>query len=212
MKIIDLTLPIKTKMEVYPNDPEVVIADASEEKQGKCHVSRICMGSHTGTHIDMPYHFIREGKRIEQFPLERCMGRGIVLHKPAGPGEIISIREEDLKNVSSGMVLLIHTGWQVMRGTPDYFTNIPVLSMEAVSMAVEKGIKVFGFDTPSVDNKKTNCQIHEKILGYGLAIVESLVHLEQLKEPFFFCAAPLLIADEAGGDGSPVRAFAMLQE
>lgn len=211
MKIVDLTIPVKTGMEVYPNDPEVVISDASEGKKGKCNISRICMGSHTGTHIDMPYHFIKQGKRLKEFPLEGCMGPGVVVHKPAEPGEILSFCEEELAKILPGSVLLIHTGWQARRGGLDYFTSVPALSEEAVAQAMERGVKAFGFDTPSVDNPATNCRIHQKILGNGLAIVEALANLEQLTEPFFFCAAPLLIADEAGGDGSPVRAFALLE-
>lgn len=212
MKIIDLTLPIVTGMPVYPNDPEVLIFNESEGKNGKCNISRLTMGSHTGTHIDMPYHFITEGKRIAEFPLEGCMGPGFVIQKPALPGEIISFTEKDFMGFCPGDILIVNTGWQNMRGRETYFENIPVLSMDSVELAIQKGARAFGFDTPSVDNASTECRIHKRILGQGLAIIESLAHLDQLQGRFELYAAPLLIADKAGGDGSPVRAFALVRE
>ena len=211
MKLIDFSLPIRTGMGVYPNDPAVRIQDASEEKKGKCHISLLTMGSHTGTHIDMPYHFVEDGAKISSFPLEECVSPGVVLRRSAQPEEVIVLTREECETVPAGGAVLLDTGWQKRRGTADYFTRVPTLHPDSVQALLERGAALFGFDTPSVDNSSTNCGIHRLILGSGKAIVEGLYHLEQLPESgFLFVAAPLLIADEEGGDGSPVRAFAQI--
>uniref|UniRef100_UPI0039F61E6D cyclase family protein n=1 Tax=Zhenpiania hominis TaxID=2763644 RepID=UPI0039F61E6D len=61
MKVIDLTHEIKTNMQVFPGDPEVEIKEALTHKTDYCHVDRLLLGSHSGTHIDAPYHFLEDG-------------------------------------------------------------------------------------------------------------------------------------------------------
>ncbi|MEJ2777724.1 cyclase family protein [Stygiolobus sp. RP850M] len=73
--IIDLSVPIENEMPFYPGDPQPRLR---EIKIKDYMVHELLIGTHTGTHVDVPYHFIPEGKRLDQIPLERFMGKAYV--------------------------------------------------------------------------------------------------------------------------------------
>ena len=79
--IYDISQPISESLPVYPGDPEIIIQTVSEVSSGAPFgVTRIAMGSHTGTHIDAPYHFLETGVTVDRLPLEVFMGRAEVRH------------------------------------------------------------------------------------------------------------------------------------
>src|SRR5438132_6349670 len=83
--IYDVTVPISNSMPVWPGDPSVRLSAKSHLSRDKTHTVRLTsieMGSHTGTHIDAPYHMIDGGKRLEEFPLETLTGRATVFEIP----------------------------------------------------------------------------------------------------------------------------------
>jgi len=82
-RIYDISLPITPGMVVWPGDPQVTIRQVSAlEKGDESNVSQIRMSVHTGTHIDAPLHFLREGKPIGGIPLEKLVGKALVLVVP----------------------------------------------------------------------------------------------------------------------------------
>ena len=219
--LIDLSYPIHTGMGVYPNDPSVTISDASGPKSGKCHISRVDFGTHTGTHIDMPLHFIPGGQTTDVFPLENCMGQGFLVEKEYHSGPLLTLSPDELAGMPKDAVFVLYTHWQERYGTEDFFTEYPALTMEAAGLLLEKGVKAIAMDTPSIDNRYTNGELHKLVLGRGVAVIETLANLDRLAavqqnraascgsgRDFTIYAAPLKLT---GGDGSPVRAFALLE-
>lgn len=273
--LIDLSYPIHTGMGVYPNDPPVIISDASGPKSGRCHISRVDFGTHTGTHIDMPFHFIPEGQTADVFPLGNCMGQGFLIEKEYHEGPLLTLSADELTGMPEGAVFVLYTHWQERYGGEDFFTEYPALTIEAAELLLEKGVRAIAMDTPSIDNRYTNGELHKLVLGRGVAIIETLANLDRLAAAqqdeaavigktaadgkwaaggntatigktaddgrwtaggnivtnsnaadneesgaggklavcgktrgFFLCAAPLKLA---GGDGSPVRAFALTE-
>src|SRR4030095_1332303 len=76
--IYDVTVPITNSMPVWPGDPPVRLSAKSHLSRDKTHTVRLTaieIGSHTGTHIDAPFHMINGGKRLEEFPLETLTGK-----------------------------------------------------------------------------------------------------------------------------------------
>ena len=219
--LIDLSYPIHTGMGVYPNDPSVAILDASGPKSGKCHISRVDFGTHTGTHIDMPFHFIPGGQTTDVFPLENCMGQGFLVEKEYRSGPLLTLSSDELAGMPEDAVFVLYTHWQERYGTEDFFTEYPALTMEAAGLLLEKGVKAIAMDTPSIDNRYTNGELHKLVLGRGVAVIETLANLDRLAAvqqdrvascgsgcDFTIYAAPLKLT---GGDGSPVRAFALTE-
>ena len=68
MQIIDLTHTIHDDMQIYPGDPLPSIRRGLTHEKDYCHVDLLTLGSHTGTHIDAPYHFLKDGQKIDEIP------------------------------------------------------------------------------------------------------------------------------------------------
>jgi len=85
MRIYDVTIPISTDMVIYPGDPPVKIKRKStiNKNDAKYNLSRYSFGSHTGTHVDAPFHFLEDGITIDRLPLELLMGRARVVEVTA---------------------------------------------------------------------------------------------------------------------------------
>ena len=178
--LIDLSYPIHTGMGVYPNDPAVTISDASGPKSGKCHISRVDFGTHTGTHIDMPFHFIPGGQTADVFPLGNCMGQGFLIEKEYREGPLLTLSADELTGMPEGAVFVLYTHWQERYGGEDFFTEYPALTIEAAELLLEKGVRAIAMDTPSIDNRYTNGELHKLVLGRGVAIIETLANLDRL--------------------------------
>src|SRR4051794_27283652 len=83
---IDISVPVRTGMVHWPGDPEVRIERIRDMKKGEvCNVSFLSMGAHTGTHMDAPLHFIRDGKSLDRLPLEAVIG----------PARVIEIKDKE---------------------------------------------------------------------------------------------------------------------
>src|SRR5207248_10170984 len=93
--IYDVTVPISNSMPVWPGDPSVRLSAKSHLSRDKTHTVRLTaieMGSHTGTHIDAPFHMIENGIKLNEFSLDTLTGKAIVFEIPGvrslGPAEL----------------------------------------------------------------------------------------------------------------------------
>jgi len=178
-------------------------------------VHRLSLGTHTGTHIDAPSHFIPSGKPIGEIPLSELVSRHAVIvnlsKKGLGSRQKITW-EEDLEpygeKMSGDKVLVIYTGWSDrFWGTQEYFDH-PYLTQEAAEKVVEKGVRVLAVDTASPDGDD-GFGVHETVLGMGGVIVENLANVNEILDgdsEWMVSFVPLYLGGEE--DGSPIRAFA----
>ncbi len=194
----------------FPGDPILQIsAHATIEKQ-RCNVSQVGMGSHQGTHLDALYHFVPDGKRLDEMPLDWFYGPATLLRIPKQAREEITLA--DLKpfehRLIPGARVLYETGWQTHYGQPDYFTDFPSLTQEAAAWLAGKRIRLLGMDTPtpSRDYYEVHHLLQQK--PAEIVIVESLANLHLLPPDFLFIGFPLRFE---GGDGSPIRAVAEIE-
>lgn len=209
MKLIDLSHPLRDGQPGFPGDPVLTIAPHYTIAQQRCNVSRIAMGSHQGTHLDALYHFIPDGKRIDEMPLEWFCGPARVLRIPKRARKEITVA--DFKPFEASLVpgarIIYETGWHRHFGRPDYFTDFPSLTQEAAVYLASRRIRMLGMDTPTPgrDYYEVHHLLQQK--PAEIVIVESLASLDALPPEFFFIGFPLRFA---GGDGSPVRAVALI--
>jgi kynurenine formamidase len=210
VKFIDLTHPMRHGQPSFPGDPILQIsAHATIEKQ-RCNVSQVGMGSHQGTHLDALYHFVPDGKRLDEMPLDWFYGPATLLRIPKQAREEITLA--DLKpfehRLIPGARVLYETGWQTHYGQPDYFTDFPSLTQEAAAWLAGKRIRLLGMDTPtpSRDYYEVHHLLQQK--PAEIVIVESLANLHLLPPDFLFIGFPLRFE---GGDGSPIRAVAEIE-
>lgn len=218
MKIIDLTRKIHTGMPVFPGDPGVTLNLVSSHGKDVCQVTELRFGSHTGTHLDAPLHFLKDKESLTELPLDTFIGEAVCLRAKlyyAG-GEahpVIELADSDKCKIRPGDRVIISTGWEEKAGTDAFFQNYPIFSEELLVFLMNMKIRMIGIDLPTVEAVESAGDpfaMHRMILSRGIVPVEGLVNLSGLVgHRFFFSAAPLLLEN---GDGSPVRAYAMVEE
>ena len=210
--IVDLSHAYRSGMQVYPGTPEVFI-ETTNPGPWKC--LGLHLSTHAGTHIDAPSHFDPPGgATIDQFPLERFVGPGVVYHvSPVDDDQ--PIRLENLSpefplQDQSNLFLILRTGWDQYWGSERYMRN-PYLAPELAQAIADTGVSLIGIDLINADGiSRPTGEAHRILFLQGIPIVENLTNLDQLEagRVYQFCFAPLLIP---GGDGAPTRALAWTQ-
>ena len=209
-KFIDLTGFMQDGDPTMPMDPKLSISWHCNLDNLGYNLTRLTTSTHQGTHIDAPKHFFYEGKTIDVIPLERLILKGIKidLTKKEDKEEITVA---DLKpyadKIEKGMAVILDTGWEKNWPEPKFFSDFPQVTNELAAWLAEKEIGIVGMDMPTpnpVDWKR----VHETFLGAEVLVVEGLCNMAELpQEGFTFYAMPLKLK---GRDGSPIRAFAVL--
>ncbi len=195
----DVTHTISPEMEVYPNDPQPTFEPYLTIKEDKVKVTRIILGSHSGTHVDAQRHFFPNGKGINEEPLSKFIGEAIIIDT----SKLKEITANDL-DVQAGAarrrdILLLYTG------TGNNRTNFSYLDISAAEWIVRKGIKCVGIDTLSIEKYGVkDAPAHKLLLSNDVGIIENLNNLKQfVNKRMFLVCLPLQLK---GVDGSPARA------
>ena len=218
IRIVDLTMSLEEGMQTFPTlwHPFVEITQLGRHGIENRETRKLVLGTHTGTHIDAPRHFIPDGETVDQIPLEQLVGPAAVLDLTAfGAG--MEVGSGDLARalgMRSATRVLMRFDWDRTLGTMAYYNDSPYLSEEAAQWLVDQGCRLLGMDTAMPDNPKNgrngpkDSPNHKILLGNAVVLLEYMVNLAALDQPVVqLVVAPLKIR---GGDGAPVRAFAML--
>jgi arylformamidase len=211
MNVVDLSHFIAESMPVYPGSEPPRIVDACTVAKNGFAEKLLSLYSHTGTHIDAPGHILAGAATLDKFAVGHFLGPGCVLNVSGVKGTRIEISdlEKEKERIAAAEFVLLHAGWAQYWGDPRYFSAYPVLTAAAAHWLAGFDLKGIGVDMISVDEmNSTAMAIHKVFFAKNMVIVENLANLEALlsREFMFFCL-PLKIA---GGDGSPVRAIAIL--
>jgi arylformamidase len=206
-RLLDLSRRLETGMPVFPGDPPVELTPAGAEPPWQ--VTSMRLGTHSGTHIDAASHYVPGGRTIDEYPLERFVLDACVVHLDAGPEAAIHWEDiaAELPSDLSGRGVLLHTGWDRFWGA-DEAARHPHLAAEACERLVAAGVALVGTDALNVDaTAHPTTFAHAVLLGADVLIVENLTGLGALDGGRLYrCSfVPLNVA---GGDGSPIRAYA----
>ena len=211
MRAVDLSLLVRSGMQVYPGDPEVEIDGALTVARDGVAVARLGLNSHTGSHLDAPAHTIVGGRTVEEIPLEWLDGDALVL-RALDPQPHTAI---DAGGIAGGLperlpgIVFVATGWDRHAGTPEALVH-PHLSPELAALIVARGARVVGIDAFSPDptgDPGSDFPAHAAILGADGVIVENLTGLDRVPDRVRVSLLPLRVER---GDGSPIRAVAWL--
>jgi len=207
MELIDLSHPMEHGQQTFPMDPKLSIISHGDTTTLKYNITQIVMSSHQGTHLDAMYHFLDDGKTLDQMPLDWFYGPTHVLRIPKGPKE--KITEDDFKPyedlLTEGAKIIYETGWHKNFGADNFFTEFPTLTLDTSKYLASKKIRMLGMDTPTPSYDWY--EVHHVLLGEEIVIVEALANLDQAPDKFIFMGFPL---NFKGRDGSPIRAVAMV--
>jgi kynurenine formamidase len=209
--VVDLTHTITPAMPVYPGTEAPVLEQANTVERNGFAETLLRMYSHTGTHIDAPGHMVAGAPMLEQLAVDRFVGTACVIdvsatgQSPIGPA---ALRSHEALVAGCDFVLL-HTGWSAYWGDARYFAGFPVLSPDATTWLVARGLKGVGCDAISVDPVgASQFSNHLALFQAGLILIENLNGLGPLVgKTFLFSCLPLKFER---ADGSPVRAVAMI--
>ncbi|HIA06905.1 MAG TPA: cyclase family protein [Flavobacteriales bacterium] len=208
MKLIDLSHPMEHGQQTFPMDPKLSIVPHGNTTTLKYNITQIVMSSHQGTHLDAMYHFIDDGKTLDQMPLDWFYGLTHLLRIPKNAKD--EIREDDFKPyehlLTEGAKIIYETGWHKNFGADNFFTEFPTLTLDTSKYLASKKIRMLGMDTPTPSYDWY--EVHHVLLGEEIVIVEALANLDQAPDEFTFMGFPL---NFKGRDGSPIRAVAMVE-
>lgn len=212
-KFIDLSYPLEAGQLNFPSDPQIRVRVHNTVAGCGYNITELSLSTHHGTHLDVPYHFLDDGKTLDQMPLEKFFGPATLVdlapgsHLEAKTPITVPMFEPYADRFQPGAKVLFRTGWQRMFGRPEFFSDIPTLTPAAARWIADRRIGLLGMDmpTPSADWKEVHWILLKK--GLEIVIVEGLANLDQLPERFTLSAFPLNIQ---GRDGSPIRAVAIV--
>ena len=213
VKPIDLTLTISETIPSFPGSPKPQFIHWSNLKDDGYNLELLFLSSHTGTHLDAPYHFAKNGVKINQIPLDRLLGKAILIklqktkNTPITKSDILLFEKNNYK-IPTFSSIFFYTGWQKNLKNNNYFTENPGLNLAAAKYLTSKKVNLIGIDSPSIDlGKDSSFSVHNILSKNNILIVENLANLNKITtKEFNFTILPLKLKDATG---SPVRAIAL---
>jgi arylformamidase len=199
MELLDITVPIREGMVMYPGDPAVHLERVSAISEGAvANLSRLDFGVHTGTHIDAPVHFIDGAPAAESLPLDVLVGPATVVDatEVEGPLDRSTLKTMDLPDATR---LLFKTTNSQLWSSDHYAEDFVHLTGDGAELLVERGVRLVGLDYLSVGDPDA----HRALLGAGIVAVEGLDLREAEPGAYDLLCLPLKIV---GSDGAPARA------
>lgn len=195
MKIYDISQEVLS-CQVYPGDPAPVLSPLLRMQDGGLYnLSALSMCVHNGTHVDAPFHFIRDGKTVDQMPVESFVGMAYV-HAHAGvvtadDAQLILQKAKAYDNGCEKRILI--------KGNAE-------VSLEAAQVLAEEQILLLGNESQTVGPENAPMAVHKTLLSKDMVLLEG-VRLSHVPEgAYLLNALPLNLA---GADGAPCRAVLM---
>ncbi len=205
MELFDLTLPLHPGMSVCPGDPEVTFVRTCSHSTDGYEVTQLCLGTHSGTHIDAPRHFFLDGSTLDQFTLDRLVRPGVIVDcRPAGGGGSAPAAQAEAHIVETKVLAErlrfcpVPPGGFVL-----LWTEGAPLAADAGPLLLGTGASLVGIDAPSIDAEPH--PVHKLLLQNEVLLAENLCGLSRPGTGLVTCAfLPLAVV---GTDGAPVRAI-----
>lgn len=205
MKIYDVTVAISERIPIYEGDPRVAIKSVKDFSSGdQVNVSHLCLGAHTGTHVDAPNHFIDGTRRVEDLEIEKLIGACRVIEID---DNVIAVGPEHLTDLDGVDRLLLKTRNSNFWSTPDdgFRTDFTHLTESAAKMVVDAGIKLIGIDYLSIEAPgAVGHPVHVTLLEKEVVILEGLDLREIVPGDYELICLPLKYSGGTG-DGAPAR-------
>lgn len=211
MKIFDISLPITNGMMVWPDDPPVDVQRAEKIEDGDdVNLTVFNMSAHTGTHVDAPFHFLADGKKVHELSLDILNGSVQVVQVPSNVTVITSdiLNTLRIEPVVERVLFKTLNSETWARGDKEFSRNYVGLSADAADELVQRKIKLVGIDALSIASFDQIREPHEILLGNEVIIVEGLNLAHVSPGKYTLHCLPLNLV---GADGSPARTI-LIQE
>jgi len=188
MKIYDISQEVFS-CAVYPGDPQPEKQVLYATEMGDLYnLTSFAMCAHNGTHVDAPFHFIHNGKTVDQMDLSYFVGNCFVARHG---GDVTSADAEEILKKAGGVERILIAGKATV-------------TAEAAEVFAASGIKLLGNEGQTVGPEVAPMQVHLILLRRGIALLEGIVLRGVPEGRYFLSAAPLSLG---GADGAPCRAY-----
>ncbi len=207
MKVFDLTHVIREDMPVYPGTEKPSLQPANSYAKDGFRETKLCMYSHTGTHIDAPAHLYEGSLTLDQFSVDQFIGKALVIDCTTVPEgsqiPLSQLRKYEQKPAKVDF-LLFRLGWDKKWGIDTYFGPYPCLAPDLLDYILAGNFKGIGFDVISLD-PLSSLDRHKKLFKNKEIInIENLCNLEAFGDEIFtFSCFPIKVENS---DGAPCRA------
>jgi len=205
-KIWDVSIPLRNGGLVYPGNPPIALSLMQSIAAGDtANVSRLDFGSHTGTHVDAPLHFLAGGAGVDSLRLDVLIGRAKLI---AFADDVMAVgeaelRRHDLTGVTRLLIRTRNSAW-LASGDPTFHEDFTHVAPDGAAYLVSIGVKLVGVDYLSVEKfHSAEHRTHRTLLDHGVVIVEGMVLSDPPPGEYDLYCLPLLLA---GLDGAPARA------
>ena len=210
-KYFDLSVELKPNMPCWPTNPIVRIDPIGIFPRDGYSVEKFETVTHTGTHIDAPYHMIDNGMTVDKIPLDQIIGPGYCIRPEVDGNEIkLNALKKIWKPEYDNKIILINTNWDKKRGfTKEFQYDFPGLADDTVDFLIEHHPRVIGIDTLGIDPyNHTDFRVHKALLSKNMVFIEDLANLDKLEtgKEYTIIALPLKIY---GGSGAMARVVAV---
>jgi len=201
-KLLDVSVPLVAGLPAFPGNPAFELQPIKRISEGgSSNVSRLVLGTHTGTHVDAPKHFFDDGAGVEALRLDLLIGRARVVEITRrggiGPEELAAAGlREDLR-------VLLKTSNSALWNSDTFHEDYTHVTEAGARYLVEQGVRVVGIDYLSIEQfRKPGAPAHRMLLSNGVIIIEGLNLAEAEPGMYEMYCLPLPIT---GGDGAPAR-------
>ncbi len=220
-EIIDLSYTLEPGMPVWPTHARFGATVYESYDDGEISMHRqLSFGEHTGTHLDAPKHFFKEGCSIEEVDVKSVIGRGVRVDaaflKPCEAYTLEMLKEHEKRHgeIRQGDIIMFRFGWEDRYGlgkdAREFLKDWPGLGGDAAQYLLNKKVSCAGTDALALDPfGSVDFPCHKILLGAGIPILENLMNLHKL--PVFTYVIGL--ADKVkDGSGFPVRVIALTEK
>jgi arylformamidase len=201
-KIIDVTVPLTAELPTFPGDPPFRMESTHRLQDGAAYnVAELHLGTHTGTHVDAPFHFLADGTTVDELPLEILLGKARVVD--LGGRDLVDRADLETLDLREDLRVLLKTRNSGQLRHQAFQEDYVYLTPDAATYLAQVGIKLVGFDHLSIEKfGSRDFAAHRALLEAGVVIVEGLDLSDVEPGEYDMTCLPLRIA---GGDGSPAR-------
>ena len=188
MKIYDISQEVFS-CNVFPNDPTPSMDRVMSIPDGDiCNLTKFTMCAHNGTHVDAPFHFIRDGKTIDKVDLERFVGPCFVARHE---GNVTAEDADKILKKAAGCGRILIGG-------------AATVTEDAARVFADAGILLIGNESQTVGPEDAPANVHYILLGAEVVLLEGIRLTDINEGRYFLCAQPLNLG---GCDGAPCRAI-----
>ncbi len=202
---IDVSIPLRNGMVHWPGDPPYRSERIVDIEQGDvCNVSAVSLGSHTGTHMDPPLHYVRRGKGIDELPFSATIGTArVVVIKDTESVKPAELRPHRIRRGERIIFKTVNSkkNWK----TDEFVKNFVHISKEGAQFLADRKVRTVGLDYLSIGGyERDGVEAHQAFLRAGVWLIEGLDLARILPGKYELICLPL---KAKGGDGAPARAI-----